>query len=277
MNKHTAKYRPERFGPSGGRSARTRASTTGSTRSAMTEGTMCWRWVRADENPEPQTRSRQVVRALTVEAAMPSKETSLERPRSSLTDLTAIAIANRLGRCVSPRIGIGGGPITVDERDLQRASGGPGYNDFGDQGLSRRLWGCSWTRPIARRRSIPIGRVIIQGRIVRRLGEQAGRARHDQEASGDSRYSSRRRRSSSLAWRARARRCCIGLIAQDPRIRSLASWEAISPAPPKQEVRGARRIHALRTGRVCRQGPEVHVARLLCDSSRPSRMHPRKT
>jgi acylphosphatase len=55
VNKHTAKYRPDGsvqvVVAAENKSFDNWIDTVG-----HEEGTMCWRWVRAKENPEPQTR-----------------------------------------------------------------------------------------------------------------------------------------------------------------------------------------------------------------------------
>lgn len=59
VNKHGADYRPDgsvRVVVSSQRPAALDAHTNWLTTDAHRRGTMCWRWVRADENPAPQTR-----------------------------------------------------------------------------------------------------------------------------------------------------------------------------------------------------------------------------
>jgi len=160
---------------------------------------------------------------------MPSKVTSsssLETPYRP----TAIAIANRLGRALSG-VGIGGGPITL-EGVLSRAIRKTGLSDFGDpQFLEPLEVLVDSVNTEAALHSV--GRMIIQGRIsgvlVNKLIAQEAIKKHpeilDVPVRGPIIIAGLARTGTTMLHR---------LIAEDSRIRSLASWEAISPAPPKK-------------------------------------------
>ncbi len=142
---------------------------------------------------------------------------------------TAIAIANRLGRALSA-IGIGGGPITV-EGVLASAIRKTRLSDFGDQRFLEPL-GVLVDSINAEAELHPVGRQIIQGRIsgvlVNKLIAQNTITKHpeilDIPVEAPIIIAGLARTGTTMLHR---------LIARDPRIRSLASWEAISPAPPK--------------------------------------------
>ena len=97
VNKHTAKYKPGRLragrGCRGEQGFDNWIDTVG-----HEEGTMCWRWVRANENPEPKTR---VVKLSSSEAPMAfgRSHERFDKPHRPV----AIAIANRVGRCFPTR------------------------------------------------------------------------------------------------------------------------------------------------------------------------------
>ncbi len=143
---------------------------------------------------------------------------------------TAIAIANRLGRALSA-VGIGGGPITV-EGVLSSAIRKTGLSDFGDQQFLEPLE--VLVNSINEEAALhPVGRMIIYGRIsgvlVNKLIAQDTIKKHleilDIPVSAPIIIAGLARTGTTMLHR---------LIAQDPRIRSLASWEAISPAPSKK-------------------------------------------
>ena len=143
----------------------------------------------------------------------------------------AIAFANRVGRLLSG-LGIGGKPITVDGvlSDARRKTG---LSDFGDEGFLEALdvLADSINREAALN---PVGHMIIRGRIVgvlaNKLVAQDTIKRHpeilDIRVEAPIVVAGLARTGTTMLHR---------LIAQDPAIRSLASWEAINPAPPKQK------------------------------------------
>jgi hypothetical protein len=142
---------------------------------------------------------------------------------------TAIAIANRVGRLLSG-VGIGGRPITVTDvlSDARRKTG---LSDFGDEGFLEPLevLADSINREAALN---PVGHMIIRGRIVgvlrNKLVAQDNIKRHpeilDIPVEAPIVIAGLARTGTTMLHR---------LIAQDPAIRSLASWEAINPAPAK--------------------------------------------
>ncbi len=142
---------------------------------------------------------------------------------------TAIAIANRVGRLLSG-VGIGGRPITVNDvlSDARRKTG---LSDFGDEGFLEPLevLADSINREAALN---PVGHMIIRGRIVgvlrNKLVAQDNIKRHpeilDIPVEAPIVIAGLARTGTTMLHR---------LIAQDPAIRSLASWEAINPAPAK--------------------------------------------
>jgi len=145
---------------------------------------------------------------------------------------TAIATANRLGRALSA-VGIGGQPITV-EGVLSDAIRKTGLSDFGDQGFLEPL-GVLVNSTNDEAALHPVGRMIIRGRmsgvLVNKLIAQDTIKKHqeilDIPVPGPIIIAGLARTGTTMLHR---------LIAQDPRIRSLASWEAISPAPPKKRA-----------------------------------------
>jgi hypothetical protein len=145
---------------------------------------------------------------------------------------TAIAIANRVGRLLAG-VGIGGKPITVDGvmSDARRKTG---LSDFGDEGFVRALE--VLTDSINREAALnPIGHMIIRGRIVgvlaNKLVAQDNIKRHpeilDIPVEAPIVVAGLARTGTTMLHR---------LIAQDPGMRSLASWEAINPAPAKHKA-----------------------------------------
>lgn len=143
---------------------------------------------------------------------------------------TGIAIANRLGRALSA-VGIGGGPITV-EGVLSDAIRKTGLNDFGDEGFLEPL-GVLVDSTNDEAALHPVGRMIIRGRmsgvLVNKLIAQDTIKKHpeilDIPVPAPIIIAGLARTGTTMLHR---------LIAQDPGMRSLASWEAISPAPPKK-------------------------------------------
>jgi hypothetical protein len=143
-----------------------------------------------------------------------------------------IAVANRVGRLLAG-VGIGGKPITVDGV-LSDARRKMGLTDFGDEGFVEALG--VLIDSINREAALnPVGRMIIRGRIVgvlaNKLVTQDMFKRHpeilDIPVEAPIVVAGLARTGTTLLQR---------LIAQDPAIRSLASWEAINPAPPKQKA-----------------------------------------
>jgi hypothetical protein len=143
----------------------------------------------------------------------------------------AIAIANRVARLLSG-VGIGGRPITVDGvlADAQRKMG---LRDFGDEGFLEPL--DVLVDSINREAALnPVGHMIIRGRIIgvlaNKLVTQNTIKQHpeilDIPVEAPIVVAGLARTGTTMLQR---------LIAQDPAIRSLASWEAINPAPPKQK------------------------------------------
>ncbi len=143
----------------------------------------------------------------------------------------AIAFANRAGRLLSA-VGIGGKPLTVDGvlSDARRKAG---LSDFGDERFLEPLevLADSINREA---RLNPVGHMIIRGRIVgvlaNKLVAQDTIKRHpeilDISVEEPIVVAGLARTGTTLLHR---------LIAQDPAIRSLASWEAINPAPPRRK------------------------------------------
>ena len=141
---------------------------------------------------------------------------------------TAIAIANRVGRV----LGIGRGPVSVD-RVLAEAQRKVGMSDFGDEAFLEPLE--ILVDSINREAALnPVGHMIIRGRIVgvlaNKLVTQDTIKRHpeilDIPVEAPIVVAGLARTGTTMLHR---------LIAQDPGIRSLASWEAINPAPLKQK------------------------------------------
>ncbi|MEM7436701.1 MAG: sulfotransferase [Myxococcota bacterium] len=144
----------------------------------------------------------------------------------------AIAVANQMGRALS-RIGVGGRPMTVDGvlSDARRKTG---LEDFGDLGFMEPL--SVLLDSINREAALhPLGHVIIRGRVVgvlvNKLIAEATFKAHPEVADipvpGPIIIAGLARTGTTMLHR---------LVAQDPGIRSLASWEAISPAPPKKRA-----------------------------------------
>lgn len=143
----------------------------------------------------------------------------------------AIAIANRVARLLS-EIGVGGGPITVGGV-LSRARRKTGLDDFGDQGFLEPLE--VLIDSINREAALnPVGHMIIRGRIVgvlaNKLVAEDTIKRHPQildiPVEGPIVVAGLARTGTTMLHR---------LIARDPGIRSLASWEAINPAPQRHK------------------------------------------
>jgi hypothetical protein len=143
----------------------------------------------------------------------------------------AIAAANRVGRFFW-RMGLGGGPITVDGV-LSDARRKVELSDFGDEGFLEPLE--VLVDSINREAQLnPVGHLIIRGRIVgvlaNKLVAQDTIQRHpeilDIPVEAPIVVAGLARTGTTMLHR---------LIAQDPAIRSLASWEAINPAPPTRK------------------------------------------
>ncbi|MGB3050175.1 MAG: sulfotransferase [Polyangiales bacterium] len=143
----------------------------------------------------------------------------------------AIALANRVGRTLW-KLGIGGKPITV-QGVLSDARRKVGLDDFGDEGFLEPLE--VLVDSINREARLnPVGHMIIRGRIVgvltNKLVAQDTIKRHpeilDIPVEAPIVVAGLARTGTTMLHR---------LIAQDPAIRSLASWEAINPAPAKQK------------------------------------------
>ncbi len=142
----------------------------------------------------------------------------------------AIALANRMGRALW-KLGIGGKPITV-QSVLSDARRKVGLDDFGDEGFLEPLE--VLVDSINREAQLnPVGNMIIRGRIVgvltNKLVAQESIKRHPEileiPVEAPIVVAGLARTGTTMLHR---------LIAQDPAIRSLASWEAINPAPAKQ-------------------------------------------
>jgi len=143
-----------------------------------------------------------------------------------------IALANRMGRALW-KLGIGGKPITV-QAVLSDARRKAGLDDFGDEGFLEPLE--VLVDSINREARLnPVGHMIIRGRIVgvlaNKLVAQDSIKRHpeilDIPIEAPIVVAGLARTGTTMLHR---------LIAQDPAIRSLASWEAINPAPAKQNA-----------------------------------------
>ena len=137
---------------------------------------------------------------------------------------TAVAIANRMGRLLR----IGTGPISIDHV-LSEAKRKADLSDFGDDAFLEPLE--VLIDSINREAKLnPVGRMIIQGRIVgvliNKLVSQDTIKKHpeilDIEVEAPIVIAGLARTGTTMLHR---------LIAQDPSMRSLASWEAINPAP----------------------------------------------
>ena len=145
---------------------------------------------------------------------------------------TAIALANRMGRALW-KLGIGGKPITV-QSVLSDARSKVGLDDFGDEGFLEPLE--VLVDSINREAQLnPVGHMIIRGRIVgvlsNKLVAQDTIKRHpeilDIPVEAPIVVAGLARTGTTMLHR---------LIAQDPSIRSLASWEAINPAPASHKA-----------------------------------------
>ena len=143
----------------------------------------------------------------------------------------AVALANHVGRALR-KLGIGGKPITVGGV-LSDARRKVGLHDFGDERFLEPLE--VLVDSINREAQLnPVGHLIIRGRIVgvltNKLVAQDTIKRHpeilDIPIEAPIVVAGLARTGTTMLHR---------LIAQDPAIRSLASWEAINPAPAKQK------------------------------------------
>jgi hypothetical protein len=159
----------------------------------------------------------------------PEVTSSFDRPYRP----APIAFANRIGRTLST-IGIGGKPIAADDV-LSAARRKAGLHDFGDEGFMEPLE-VLVSSINGEARLNTVGRMIIRGRIVgilanKLVAEDAFR-RHpeilDIPVKAPIVVAGLARTGTTMLHR---------LIARDPSIRSLASWEAINPAPPKKSPR----------------------------------------
>lgn len=160
---------------------------------------------------------------------MPSNEVSsvFDKPHRP----AAIAAANRVGRLLS-KVGVGGRPITVGAV-LDDARRKVGLKDFGDEAFLEPLG--VLVDSINREAALnPVGQMIIRGRIVgvlaNKLVAQDTIRRHpeilDIPVEAPIVIAGLARTGTTMLHR---------LIAQDAAIRSLASWEAINPAPTKRK------------------------------------------
>ncbi len=136
----------------------------------------------------------------------------------------AIALANRVGRL----FGIGTKPITVQEvlADARKKSG---LSDFGDEGFGEPLE--VLVDSINREAALnPVGRMIIRGRLVGVLVNKL--VAQDTIKKNPEILDIPVEAPIVVAGLARTGTTMLHrLIARDPAIRSLASWEAINPAP----------------------------------------------
>ncbi len=144
----------------------------------------------------------------------------------------AVALANRMGRALS-KLGIGGKPITV-RGVLSDARRKAGLDDFGDEGFLEPLE--VLVDSINREARLnPVGHMIIRGRIVgvltNKLVARESIKRHpeilDIPVEAPIVIAGLARTGTTMLHR---------LIARDPAIRSLASWEAINPAPARRSA-----------------------------------------
>lgn len=147
-----------------------------------------------------------------------------------------IALANRVGQLLSS-VGIGGGPIEVEDV-LSAARRKTGLDDFGDEVFVEPLE--VLVESINREARLnTVGRMIIRGRIVGILTNKLVAAdafrRHPEileiPIEAPIVVAGLARTGTTMLHR---------LIARDPEIRSLASWEAFNPAPLKQSPKGRR-------------------------------------
>jgi hypothetical protein len=148
---------------------------------------------------------------------------TFDRPHRPLP----IALANRLGRA----LGIGTGPIEV-EAVLAEARRKTGLGDFGDEGFREPLQ--VLIDSINREAKLnPVGRAIIRGRIVGVLVNKL--VAHDTIKKHPEILDVVVESPIVVAGLARTGTTMLHrLIAEDSSIRSLASWEAINPAPQKK-------------------------------------------
>ena len=143
----------------------------------------------------------------------------------------AIAIANRLGRLFR----VGTAPITMDGV-IDDARRKVGLSDFGDDAFLEPLE--ILVDSINREAALnPVGRMIIRGRLVGVLVNKL--VAHDTIEKHPEILDIPVEAPIVVAGLARTGTTMLHrLIAQDPAIRSLASWEAINPAPPTTRARG---------------------------------------
>ena len=117
-----------------------------------------------------------------------------------------------------------------------------GLSDFGDERFREPLE--VLVDSINREAALnPVGRMIIRGRIVGVLVNKLV-AQDTIKKNPRSSTSPSRRRSSLLGLARTGTTMLHRLIAQDPAIRSLASWEAINPAPLKRIRQGRAKTRA---------------------------------
>jgi hypothetical protein len=143
-----------------------------------------------------------------------------------------IAIANRVGTWLA-RVGIGDADLTVDAL-MSSAARQTGLSDFGDERFVEAL-GVLLRSINEEAKLSPVGRAIIRGRLTgilsNKLRTQAALSVHpeilDTELQGPIVIAGLQRTGTTMLHR---------LISQDPRIRSLASWEALNPAPLKSRL-----------------------------------------
>ena len=142
----------------------------------------------------------------------------------------AIAIANRLGRLFR----VGTAPITMDGV-IDDARRKVGLSDFGDDAFLEPLE--ILVDSINREAALnPVGRMIIRGRLVGVLVNKL--VAHDTIEKHPEILDIPVEAPIVVAGLARTGTTMLHrLIAQDPAIRSLASWEAINPAPPTTRAR----------------------------------------
>jgi hypothetical protein len=145
-----------------------------------------------------------------------------------------IAFANRLGRL----LGIGRGPIRV-EQVLDKARKKVGLSDFGEEGFREPLE--VMIDAINREAKLnPVGRIIIEGRIVSVLANKL--VAHDTIKKHPGILDVKVESPIVVAGLARTGTTMLHrLIAVDPSMRSLASWEAINPAPHTARPAGSGR------------------------------------
>ncbi len=144
----------------------------------------------------------------------------------------AIGIANRIGKLLSG-IGIGGHDLSV-QGVLAQARRKTGLSNFGDAGFMEPL--SVLLDSVNREASLnPVGQLIIRARIVgileNKLAAEEAIRNHpeilDIPVPAPIVIAGLARTGTTMLHR---------LIAQDPRLRSLTSWEALNPAPSKRRV-----------------------------------------